>query len=135
MNRLKELRESRNYTKEYLANLAGIPRVTVSYLESGKRPMRIQHAEVLAPIFGVSVDYIMGTDAIYYAGAFRESIQNVLDSIFDSSIEAVMNGTLDDLSRLLQVSVDRIINSDFTASELELLNKYMDSIIAERGKK
>ncbi len=60
--RLKELREQRNYTQEDIGSWFNMGKSTVSQWESG----RIPHATILVKLaskLGVSIDYLLAHDA------------------------------------------------------------------------
>jgi transcriptional regulator with XRE-family HTH domain len=61
--RIKELRLSRNYTMEKLAELVGVSKSTIAKWENGYvENMRQDRVAKLATIFGVKPTYIMGYD-------------------------------------------------------------------------
>jgi transcriptional regulator with XRE-family HTH domain len=60
MNRLKELRKSRNLTQDEMAKKISLPRSTYSNYETGKREPDYHTLEQIAEYFGVSVDYLLG---------------------------------------------------------------------------
>jgi transcriptional regulator with XRE-family HTH domain len=64
MNRLKELRKSRNLTQDEMAKKIRIPRSTYSNYESGKREPDYHTLEQITDYFGVSVDYLLGRDKV-----------------------------------------------------------------------
>lgn len=132
MNKVKELRIAMGITQDKLAEVSGLSRSMLYYLETGKRPMRVQHAEVLAPIFGVTVDYIMGTDAIYFAGAFKDALRNLLDEMFDEIVEASFNNSIDEYTKLLYSIIRKIFDSGMGSDELKIINDLINNIIDNR---
>ena len=60
MNKLRELRRSRNLSITELSDETGIARSTLSAIEHGNRKININHAQILAPFFNVSVDFLLG---------------------------------------------------------------------------
>lgn len=61
--RIKELRLSRNYTMEKLAELVGVSKSTIAKWENGYvENMRQDKVKKLAEIFNVKPTYIMGYD-------------------------------------------------------------------------
>ena len=58
--RLKELREEHNKTQEEIAGLLKIARGTYTHYELGKREPDFATLEVIADIYGVSTDYLLG---------------------------------------------------------------------------
>ena len=60
MNRLKQLREGRDYTQGYMAQLLNISRSTYTKYESGSIQMGQDVLVRLADLFEVSIDYLLG---------------------------------------------------------------------------
>lgn len=58
--RIKGLREDKDYTQNELAHLLNCTQVCYSHYENGKRNIPTWVLELLADYYGVSVDYIMG---------------------------------------------------------------------------
>jgi transcriptional regulator with XRE-family HTH domain len=135
MNKLKELRLRNQITQEKVSEDTGISRATLYYLETGKRPMRKQHADILAPYFGVSVDYMMGTDAIYYAGSFEDALNNLLLDMVDDITAASVQNNLSTRTRLIYVIIERLLESDLSDSDLEAVLLYVDTLIDKKGDK
>lgn len=81
MNRLKELRQSKNKTQQELADLVGVTKRTYIYWEQGERQIKPEKAKVLADYFGVSVSYLLG-DSIN-----RYELEHIEKAIRDKSIE------------------------------------------------
>jgi transcriptional regulator with XRE-family HTH domain len=135
MNKLKDLRLANKLTQEQVSSDTGLSRAMIYYLETGKRPMRLQHAKVLAPYFGVSVDYIMGTDAIYFAGSLEDALNNLLADMFDEITAASVEHKLSKRTRLLYVVIERLLESGLSDSDLEAVLLYVDGLVAVKGDK
>ena len=79
MNRLKDLREDKDYTQKDVADLLGITQQQYSLYELWKREMPLSLLCVLAEHYDTSVDYILGRT--------NEKKQypknNITDSYFD----------------------------------------------------
>lgn len=58
--RIKNLRESRNWSQLFLAKKAGISNSVLSRIESEKRAIDNHLLIIFADIFGVSADYLLG---------------------------------------------------------------------------
>ncbi len=58
--RLKELRESRGMSQKLLCELSGIDRSSISKYENGMRRPSVDAIVILARIFKVDVNYMMG---------------------------------------------------------------------------
>ena len=59
-NKLKNLRESKNYKQNYVASYLGISQQNYSRYENEKREIPIHFLPLLAKLYGVSIDYILG---------------------------------------------------------------------------
>lgn len=62
MNRLKQLRESKELLQSDVANFLGISTSGYGFYETGKRTMPSNKAKKLAEFFNVSMDYLLGND-------------------------------------------------------------------------
>ena len=58
--RLKELREEKNYTQKQLAEVLGINSVTYLHYEKEQREPPLALLADIAKFYGVSVDYLLG---------------------------------------------------------------------------
>ena len=64
MTRLKELRKSKGLSQEEFAKIIHAAQTTVSQWEKGTRKPSYDVLSELADFFGVSIDYILGRDAL-----------------------------------------------------------------------
>ncbi len=63
--RIKELRKSNKFTKEFIANKLNVSITSYSNYECGNRPVPVHILSKLAQIYNTSIDYIVGdTDEI-----------------------------------------------------------------------
>lgn len=62
MNRICELRKKSGFTQKMLAEKLKVDQSAVSYWESGRAFPDTQKQIMLADIFGVSIDYVLGRD-------------------------------------------------------------------------
>lgn len=79
-DRIKALRESKNYTQNDLAKLLGITRSSVNAWEMGISVPSTQYIVELANIFKVSTDYLLGvseTSSIDVSGLTDRDIELV----------------------------------------------------------
>ena len=58
--RMKEQREKKSVTQEFIAKTLGIGKSRVSEMESGKNTTTFTHLIELADYFEVSTDYLLG---------------------------------------------------------------------------
>lgn len=63
-DRLRALREKCGYTQQHLANVLNIDRSTYSYYESGKTTPDISSLVVLANVFSVSLEELLGQESL-----------------------------------------------------------------------
>lgn len=85
-NKLREFREKRRMTQAKLAELSGVSRTSISYLEQGRQKLRYPTAEKLAAILGCTPDDLIGSDAVqaHFIGQHPTvSLNDVLESIVD----------------------------------------------------
>ena len=59
-SRIRDLREDKDWTQEYVAEQLGIKQTTYSIYELGKINVPAEMFMKLADLYGVSVDYLMG---------------------------------------------------------------------------
>jgi len=60
MNRLKFLRKESRLSLRELSKNVGISNSVLSYLETGARPFRQEHLDILTAFFNVTNDYLLG---------------------------------------------------------------------------
>ncbi|MDP4098942.1 helix-turn-helix domain-containing protein [Paenibacillus sp. P96] len=58
--RIAELREKRGWKQEELAQILGITRAALSHYEKNRRKPDFDTLTILANLFGVSIDYLIG---------------------------------------------------------------------------
>lgn len=85
-SKIKELRESRNWSQSYLAKRAGITKSAISTYEQG---IRTPSADVLcsfAKAFGVSADYLLGIEGKHIANldGLTEHNEALIRDLIDS---------------------------------------------------
>lgn len=88
MNRIKDLRIKKGISQLELAKVLGIKsRTYLSMIENGSRPISYKLAKKLADYFGVSLEDILGSDAI--KENYRHSLNN--KSLFAVSLKDSVN--------------------------------------------
>jgi transcriptional regulator with XRE-family HTH domain len=91
--RLKELRDRRDWSQADVANKSGVPAVMISHFETGSRQSASADTLVkLANAFHVSVDYLIGrSDAQQIAASPKvEAVLRKLETASDTTISAVL---------------------------------------------
>lgn len=63
MLQIKELRIKKGLTQQQVADALHISRQVYGFYENGKREPNIETLKRIASFFGVSVDYLLGTDS------------------------------------------------------------------------
>lgn len=92
-DRIKALRESKNYTQNDLAKLLGITRSSVNAWEMGISVPSTQYIVELANIFKVSTDYLLGvpeTSSVDVSGLTDKDIE-LIHSIIEHLREVQKN--------------------------------------------
>lgn len=69
--RLKELRKKKHLTQEMLSHMINVDKSAISHYEKGDKRPSMDSLRLLAKVFDVSVDYLMGND--YYEVAESDS--------------------------------------------------------------
>ncbi len=57
---LRNLREDRDLTQQYMADLLKIGRTMYRRYETGETELPVRHLKVLCAFYGVSSDYVLG---------------------------------------------------------------------------
>ena len=79
--RIRELRKQLHLSQEYVAKYLGVPRSTVSQMESGKRKVLAEDVSKLCALFGVSADALInGAELSEPANAFARCFENLNES-------------------------------------------------------
>ena len=90
-NKLKNLRESKNYKQNYVASFLGISQQNYSRYENGKREIPVHFLHLLAKLYSVSVDYILGISIT------KKDYENISQNIYNGK---TLNEIIDDISSL-----------------------------------
>ncbi len=62
---LRELRNDKKYTQEYIAQYLGTTQQSYSYYELGTREIPLHHLIRLSELYEVSADYLLGISTAY----------------------------------------------------------------------
>lgn len=79
-DRLRSLREEIGYSLRDMANATGLARSTINMYENGNREPNFETLEMLADLFNVDMDYLLGKSDVKRRVSFDEAgnVQNVL---------------------------------------------------------
>lgn len=105
MNRIRELRESREWTQEELGKLLNVQKAAISKYEIGRVQLTDEIIDKLAIIFNVSADYILG----------RSDIKNPESLTLDEELQQLLNDpdtmvAFKDFKSLSETDKQEIIN-------------------------
>lgn len=96
-NRIKDLREEKNWTQIRLSTALGVTQETISAYENGKHKPSVSTLSKLAEIFNASMDYIMGLSDE------RHAIR--IDSLSELEIRCLsIFETLDDTQKAMAIA-------------------------------
>ena len=62
-NRIRELRKKARLSQQTLANQIGVFRNTISNWETGYSQISLENAKKVAEYFGVTIDYLLGSES------------------------------------------------------------------------
>ncbi|TDO99140.1 helix-turn-helix transcriptional regulator [Flavobacterium sp. 245] len=80
-NKIKSIRELKNYTQEYMAEQLGVTQAGYSKIEKGKTVLSFEKLVEIARILEVSVEDIISFDSERYFNSFNKVIGNNNGSI------------------------------------------------------
>lgn len=112
VSRIKELREESNISQQELAELVGVSRQTIYYMEKGSYNPSLTLSFKIAEIFNRSIEDIF---------FFEPEIKDVLgNKTFDETLEISKKSgvSLEKLALLKEIN-DKQLSKTFTESELE----------------
>lgn len=120
MNRIRELRKERKLTTEQLSKMTGLSRSVISCWETGIRTPSYRNQEVMADIFNVDIDYLMGKSDV------RRSVdlQSVVDGKI-SSMDVELVQKIKDAPDYIKRAILILLDSGDESKELE--NYYFNS--------
>ena len=127
MNRIRQLRKQNKMTQKELANQLQIADSTLSYWEMGKYEPDIDSLRNLSNIFHVSIDYLIGDDAMSANLYLPDNVCNNNTNTILSEPEAMY-----DINRPKN-AFDRSEFIDLKPDEIEKLAEYAKFIKSLRG--
>lgn len=124
MNRLRELRLSRNLTTIELGKALNLDASMITHIEKGNKTFSVESLKRTCEFFGVSTDYLLGKSADEMFADFVSSVeQNWRTVSFDAAGEPTQVYA-DGVSRPLQVKFDMLRLMNETDDEAVLLSVY-----------
>lgn len=121
---MRILRESRDYSQEYVANILNINQKTYSNLESGKSKLTLERIQQLAEFYHVKPDYFLSEELPiinYNTGNYSRSI--VAARIYNENKDAP--------DKLYERIIDeKDIQIKFLINELEALKKEKNELLS-----
>ncbi|MBF4471362.1 helix-turn-helix transcriptional regulator [Flavobacterium sp. HJJ] len=116
--KIKNIRELKNYTQEYMAEQLGITQAGYSKIEKGKTDLGYSKLEEIANVFGLTVEAIISFDTQKYFNSFNNVNGNYNGNILiNSENQTTLKKLYEDKIILLEKLLKR------TNSELE---RYVD---------
>lgn len=103
--RMKNLREERGYSLQYVADRCDISKSAVAMYEMGKRNPKIETLEALADLYNVDIDYLLGNSDIRNAYAQKNptAISDGLTGNRKKLIDYALTLSEEEAGRALQV--------------------------------
>lgn len=121
---MRILRESRDYSQEYVANILNINQKTYSNLESGKSKLTLERIQQLAEFYHVKPDYFLAEELPiinYNTGNYSRSI--VAARIYNENKDAP--------DKLYERIIDeKDFQIKFLINELEALKKEKNELLS-----
>ncbi len=116
-SKIRNIRELKNLTQEYMADKLGISQAAYSKIENGNTKVSYEKLQDIAKIMGVKVEDIQSFDTQKYFHSFN----NIKESNIDSVVVHSMDETIKKLYE------DKIVLLEKLLSKTEQdLNKYVD---------
>ncbi|MCL2563094.1 MAG: helix-turn-helix domain-containing protein [Oscillospiraceae bacterium] len=136
INRIKELRISRGWTQDELAERLNVKRAAISKYENGKIPLTAETIGQLTEIFDVSSDYILGF-TVGRKGTLPvislddiDNLEDDDDRIYKLQFTLTANNTDEDIQKLREHLVE---NEFFFIEDLHSSNGSRTFSVAQKG--
>lgn len=129
MNRIKELRKSKNVTLQEVSEKTGISITSLSFYEKGQRNPKIETWQKLADYFGVSIGYLQGENS-------DDSEKKIIDTYllyFNLEVELLKKGMSLKWQKNISDRDLKLIFSGMDASK-ELSNLARDLMLMPKNK-
>lgn len=123
MNRLRELRKSKNLTLMQLSERVGLDYSTLGHIERGRRGFSEEGLRALASFFGISTDYLLGKSAEEIYTDFVRSLRHDFMRENSFSDGAVTQSLADDIPEPIRTKIEILFAlEDINSSEsLEMI--------------
>ncbi len=102
--RLRQLREEAGWTQEELALKLNLTQSTIAYYENDRKKPTLENAKIIAKLFNISLDYLIGFSDKQNSGTLYEEKKaySVSDRLF-KDIEELSSRSKKDLENYLQL--------------------------------
>lgn len=102
--RLRQLREEAGWTQEELALKLNLTQSTIAYYENDRKKPTLENAKIIAKLFNISLDYLIGFSDKQNSGTLYEEKKaySVSDRLF-KDIEELSTRSKKDLENYLQL--------------------------------
>lgn len=123
MNRLRKLRKEKKLTQKYLAQKLDVAKLTISRWERGTHQIKLDKAEMLSSIFGVSIPYLLGIDAENSTNlpAYKQymlNINNILSDLLRNA-DKLTAQNLSDIKREARNLYETLVWLQYEAERIE----------------
>lgn len=120
---LKDLRAEHGYTQAKVCELTGLAPTVYGDIERGTRTMGIHSATLLADLYGVSIDYIVGR-AQTRSTTLEESNLDAMEKVVIDEFISLPQKQRDQVLAFMRRCIQRLDDDDtttvsYTAAELE----------------
>lgn len=110
MNRIRELRLSKNISQRELGNIIGTSQQTISRLEVGNYSPPVDLVINLAEYFDVSIDYLLGFSDFEYSFEYGKEIDMHMKENYELIRKYEKLGEVN--KRTLQIILERLVETD-----------------------
>jgi len=116
-NKIRNIRELKNFTQEFMADKLGISQAAYSKIENGATKVSQEKLQDIAKIMGVKVEDIQSFETDKYFHSFNNIKESNIDSVIVNSMDETIKKLYEDKIALLE---------KLLAKTEQDLNKYVD---------
>jgi|SRR5690606_264866 len=116
-NKIRNIRELKNLTQEFMAEKLGISQAAYSKIENGATKVSFEKLQDIAKIMGVKVEDIQSFETDKYFHSFNNIKESNIDSVIVNSMDETIKKLYEDKIVLLE---------KLLAKTEQDLNKYVD---------